>query len=482
MDEQKLKDLIASLTHEDAPNPEHQDKLEQTLRLSLANPERRRQSIRRTTMFRRIRQLSAAAAAVILLIAGFTVLHQTATPVYGAIEALALYENVRSIHMKGVCTYDPSVRYPEQDSAEIAIEFWYDLEKGRVRTRQVGFGFGSYEYGYTVSEFVDNGYHTMRVNHGKQTVVFNKRKDSEFRRQLFIRRHKLAMLQKIYSDLDQVDGYVPVGQEEIGGEAYTIWEKTGSKKTQIWISPVSGDIARYKTWSSKQDGEWRMRYDMHTVERNLEISDDVFKITPPDDYTFVNTLATADEPELLSESSATVENENGTLTLTTHILFALADGCLILGWSSEESSSPGSQEALFMTLEPGGPLPKLPAEIYALNPTSLSHGDLGEHPGYHLAHSQKEGRFYEWSVYVADSGEPARRIDGVRLVTRSHAADNKRAGGSIRAGIEIASSEDFDLLVRGAMSEFSDDDTAADHITYDYVTQLTQQIRASREP
>jgi hypothetical protein len=76
----------------------------------------------------------------------------------------------------------------------------------------------------------------------------------------------------------------------------------------------------------------------------------------------------------------------------------MPDGSIIVCWSCEDKDSRQSQESFFSNLQAGGPLPKLPFEVSALEAEYQGQEIIYE--GYHLAYTQKKGKFYEWGLHV----------------------------------------------------------------------------------
>ena len=102
--------------------------------------------------------------------------------------------------------------------------------------------------------------------------------------------------------------------------------------------------------------------------------------------------------------------------------------------------------------------------------------------GYHLAHTHKDGWSYEWAFYVPHS-EPIPK--GTQFVVYRQLCEFNleepqpaRQGNPLH-GYWIDPSE-FDVFVRGAMEELSDDGKAPEYVTYDYVRELSEQARSMR--
>ena len=158
----------------------------------------------------------------------------------------------------------------------------------------------------------------------------------------------------------------------------------------------------------------------------------------------------------------------------------MADGSVIVCWNSNDEKSDISQAELFKDLKAGGQLPKLPAEIYALKSSDLKNITYN---GYHLAYTQKNGKFYEWSIYVPDEKPVTGKISGYQLLHRYNPESRivrAKIGLSMAAELTIENAEDFDILVRGAMADLSDNGTLPENLTYDYILQLVNNIRKSQ--
>ena len=89
----------------------------------------------------------------------------------------------------------------------------------------------------------------------------------------------------------------------------------------------------------------------------------------------------------------------------------LEDGSIIAAWSSAthqpdtawtgtgEGLADATQTELFENLKAGGTLPKMPVVPSALLKRSLW-GEKTYYSGQHLAYTVKEGKVYEWAIYV----------------------------------------------------------------------------------
>ena len=184
-----------------------------------------------------------------------------------------------------------------------------------------------------------------------------------------------------------------------------------------------------------------------------------------------NTKETADPVTMRDHEPSRV----GAWSLRLPVAYKLPGYVVLFGWSCiEKDKQPVSQEDLFKDLVAGGLLPKLPLQIHSLLPRPRV-GTLSW-AGFHLAHTVKNGRDFEWSLYVPNQPAPHSGIMGFDLELRP--PDPK--GGSWGSGdlLRINTAEDFDQFVLGAMAELSDSGTTPVDLTYDSVMALAEQLRA----
>ena len=166
--------------------------------------------------------------------------------------------------------------------------------------------------------------------------------------------------------------------------------------------------------------------------------------------------------------------------LIAHLLFVLPDGSLILCWSSEDTKSTASQQRLFAKLSIGGDFPKLPFQVDALK-TSYKGKEIA-FKGHHLTYTCKEGKFYEWGLYI-----PSEQIDAeyalllTYYMVYSDNVDEPNFEGKFRLGLTpnilIKGREEFAELFVGAIKEFCDSQNISEEITYETVMQLTKKLR-----
>jgi len=291
---------------------------------------------------------------------------------------------------------------------------------------------------------------------------------------------------QMFGNIDQIEGSTKVGQEEINGIMYDIWQSEFflvnrfGNRFRTWLASESGDIGRVLLWQTRQKDEKDLRlvFDLHTIELGAVPPEGIFDTTPPDGYELNNTKETA-ETDTLGIDPKPKKACRGDYELHAHIGFTLKDGSVILGWSCPDKER-SSQIDLFKNLTFGGKLPELAGKIETL--TSIPQKPIIKYAGHHLACTQKNGIFYEWSLYVPDKKPPARNsLLGYNLNIK-YQVDESAFGsrpGSLSEDLVIDTNQDFNTWVRGAMACLRNDGKAPEHITYENVLQLARKIRDS---
>jgi len=213
-----------------------------------------------------------------------------------------------------------------------------------------------------------------------------------------------------------------------------------------------------------------------TIERDVVLPPAIFETMPPSEYTLANTKESAEIPELQYEGGAGADG----LSYRGHISFELSNHSIILGWSSMDKITQSSQADLFADLEPGGPLPKLPVEVYGLK--QIVGDEEVIYAGRHLAYTRRADQFYEWSVYVPEQIVPSRACSSYyRILHRFNVADREvRATMILNVSQPVAiDADDFDTFVRGAMAELSDGGLAPEDVTYEKVMEIIRETRTA---
>ena len=482
--EQRLEDLGQAIVCDDS--------FVQNVMTLIGTRPPRQSNIRRIVM-NRLTKFAAAAAIIIAVLLGLNYFSDSfglASPAYGINEAFNLYRNARTFHIKG-WTFFHKDGHAGQELRGLPFETWTDKENDLSRNWQPAGFFDSDPdqpmYFLTISDgqYIMETIHYTYAEDGTHYPMASFTKLSPF--QLRRKHHKTTMsdsdrLFGIYDNPDQIAGFVKIGQEQMDGEIMDIWQgevtapgKTVPyKKIKIWLSPASGRIARIFMWTNREKNtvHWLPFRDTHTIEYNVSPPPDCFKTEPPPGYKYENTKETAKQVEFGEDGSG--------VRFYDCIGFTLSDGSIILAWHANPDAGT-SQEHLFANLKPGGPLPKLPAQIIALLPYPVE-GRI-TCMGRHLTYTQKDGKFYEWSIYVPDGQVPQRStFEAYKIIKKYNNIEPRRFGGApnlVADEITINSKEDFDTWVLGAMAELSDHRKAPEDISYEKVLQLTGQIRKS---
>jgi len=429
------------------------------------------------------RMTKLAAAAVLMVIIGVLVYWSDTgmvSKVYAMSDVPQLLYSANTIHMKGRI-YFPAPQ-PHNQQVSVETEYWLDLANGQWRLTQPGYSSSSDGMKITVSEHIcDGGEYEITLNHTENRASYSK--VSKYERQLFNRRNIHALMELACGHPELFDHFEIVGEEKIDGHAYNIWEAFVKEsirpgvKIRSWLSPATGEFAKVILWMQQKDEDWLKCVEIDYIERDIEIPDQIFLTEVPSGYALENTKDTATKQELTRVKGAVAS-----VTLAAHVLFTLADGTVIACWSSEDKESDASQSSLFENLVIGGELPKLPFEVYALK--SNRNDENVTYRGCHLAYTSKADKFYEWGLYL-----PPKELDPACTQLLSYSleyrdnTENPHVGGGLRlstgADLTIENPEDFNTFVRGAMAELSDDEKAPEHVTYENVLRLVEQIRGS---
>ncbi len=485
-DHDRLRSELMDLLPEQVPQP------------AVGRLRRGWQWIGETKMRRRTFGATAVAASVLLVVLGFWPSENGSGRAYAMSDVPELLGSARTVHMKG-WMYMPSSGRPSKGQTRVDYEVWLDAANGRlrqtypgvgagggmIRGRKIGSGRGSSWSGspgdieLILCEKVSDGQYVMMLNHTDKSVEYSKL--NPFHRALQSRQNVDALHRRLFGRIDKLDGFRKEGQQRINGKAYDVWKgmleghrnRGGSSKYECWLAPDTGEIGRIHTWR-KRGGKWARQMSLDTIERNAVPPPGVFATSPPAGYRLINTKDTAPTPRLNGGGGMST---NG-LSFRCSIGFLLGDGSVILGWSSGDRKAPGSQLALFADLTVGGPVPRLPIEARGL--TREYGGKKIRYSGHHLAYTHTDDEFHEWSIYVPDREPPAEgRIANYEVSARWNVE-----GGRVRnptrpivsPPIPVAADE-FDVLVRGAMAELSDDGKAPEHVTHANVQELSKKLR-----
>ena len=429
----------------------------------------------------------AAGIMVILLL-----LPKLETRVYALTEVMDKVKSVRTISFREMqYRYDPE---DVNDSGFVTAtiiprDLWLDVPN--MKERILSFanwwkpdatgGLGRVEYVRTAEI-------AFHIIHGRKEATYFRH--SPIKRRLEVRKSVEKILDVDYSIIHDFER---VGQQRFEGNSYDIWQWKGPvtlipnlvKKIQCWVSRDTGYLGRKLTWYKQGENKpWRLQSITEEIRLNEPIDEARFTMTVPEGYLCKQTLEDAEVGEGLGMGWYPLGNAR----MCYAISFILDDGTFIAAWHSDDLQGDPyvDQSHLFKDLIPGGPLPKLPAVISGIKSVSLGPytGPEVRYTGYHLAHTQKNGWFYEWAFYIPHSDPiPKGTPDvGYRQLCEFNLKEPQESSrGNFMDDYWIEPSE-FDMFVRGAMGELSDDGKAPEYVTHDYLLKLCEQVRSERIP
>jgi len=440
--------------------------------------------IARRFIMNRFTKFAAAAAIIVAAVLSITFLDKSVPPAYGITDLPELFEQAKVIHIQG-WQYFGGDRMPNgKKIPPVEVDNWIDLENGRSRYTGTGLSIDKNGVRVTIGETISDGQYQVNLNHTEKYVTFFK--ISDYQRMLKTYHISKMMRGQIFGDIEQLQNFEKVGRERIEAVVYDIWQgemihavTKHADRLKFWLSPNSGKLGRVQMWSKVNDDQWELDYDYYDIDYNVVVPDGVFAMEIPEGYTLKNTRETAIPIELGSGGGVGYADDQCSLLADILIGFIMGDGSVIVAWRSVNNESEIPQDELFIGLEFGGPLPKLPVEIYGLKPAGVS-SDI-TYTGCHLTYTQKAGKFIEWSLYVPDGTSPASvRQLGCDVLYRFNLDHEPkwRIGLTVDC-MPIEAVEDFGKWVLGAMSELSDDGKAPENITYERVLRLAEQIRES---
>lgn len=434
----------------------------------------------------KITQFAAAAVIIIAAALSITLLDKTVPAAYGMTIVAEQLQKADTIHILSWCSFGKGLSL-EKGRTEYDLEDWIDLKRGCFRTN--GIVRVPPEFKVAQSEQVFDGKYLMDINHGLKRVKFYRQ--TEFQRTLLTRQTLETFIQRMSMTSDELSGYIKVAQESIDDDVFDIWEREPSSnsgrlyKKVCWVSPSTRELKRHETWIKNKDSEaqWVLTSSMD-VELNAVPPSDTFETIPPVGYRQVNTKK-ATLARRLFNRTLPLETIKGEVAA----VFTLGNGSVVMGYFTEDIGGDEPTNEVFEKLQVGGQLPELPVEIYGLK---LSKDEEGltfvdyDYVGRHLANTQKGGKTYEWVIYVPEvetiPNDGWRRY---RMLARLHPVGRQDSQvkwfdqSSLRS-FTIRANE-FDTFIRGAMTECSDGVIAPEHVTYEKVIRLAEEIRASME-
>ncbi len=445
--------------------------------------------IARRLIMNRFTKFAAAGMLIASAVLIITILDKSATPAYGITDLPELIKNARTMHMKG-WFYSSQAEQKNGEPVKLEFDYWFDIENGRYRLYKPG-GIdkdtGKPKYFITVSDgqyVMSSAFKRSRDGRTWKSISFTKLSPFKARLETY---KTYGSLMQMFGNIDQIKGSTKVGQEKIDGIVFDIWQTEFylvngfGNRIRTWLASESGDIGRVLFWQTRtrqnDEEDLRLIFDLHTIELGVVPPEGIFDTTPPDGYELDNTKETALTDTLGIDPQKGCQKD---YELHSHIGFTLRNGSVIIGWSCPNKTR-RSQADLFKNLAFGGKLPELAAKIESL--TSIPDKQSVEYAGHHLAYTQKDGIFYEWTLYVPDEKPPARNsllgynLNVIYQVDESKFGDRS---SNLMEDLAIDADSDFDTWVRGAMAWLSDDGMAPEQVNYNNVLRLVEQIRRSK--
>ncbi|MEN6577357.1 MAG: hypothetical protein ABFD90_13520 [Phycisphaerales bacterium] len=440
-------------------------------------------SVRRFIMHNPMAKLTAAAVVVLVGVLGISFLDTSSTSAYGMTEALDLVEQARTLHIQG---------WRIQGAERQPFEDWYDLESGRYRLEYPGL---DAERDFEVCD----GQYIMRASRGRQPVGEKPHRALVFEKVDPNQQGRGAVLLEQYRRLRQIEGFHKIKQDMIDGETFDVWQGeyvlwTNRVRLQVWLSPTTAAIGKLKYWKEEGEGGWTQTSEYTRFERNVLLPPELFFTDPPaTGYEITNSKKTATIPVRRNWFETDIYEDTqfryASLNYRVWPVFFLPDGSLLAGYQGIDGLESRDQSRYFEGLHAGGPLAKLPVEVYALSPEPNTRNVL--FIGFHLACTQKETdegrRWFEWILYVPD-GEPP-KPDGVLFYRIRYRLNVQRTEDiqiraeqppvHTRTTQKIETEEDFNRLILSAIAERSDGGVVPEQITYENVLRITEQIRTS---
>lgn len=481
--EKYIEGFVKNLSFEEV-DVQHRDALKAQLLNAFPRhrlgPRVRWVSIWRVMARTRIAKLTVAAVVLLMV----SVLWRTvgvAGKAYALSDVPGLVGQARTIHVR--------MRY-FSGGQTLRVEYWSDLENGRLYRYREGLGTEEGPNGMqvvkSIIETVCDGQLVMRVDHRKKTVEFERplASQEEPRRLIMIDRASTGTLE----DIQNLDRYIKVDQGRIDGRQYDIWRREfrvdnsdGLRiRYEYWVSPATGAVGRMTYWGRHNGNrEWELRAETDRIEINVEPPIGIFRTEPPAGYAPENQKATAEMVGLDLDVFHSLEGH----TLRVPASFALEDGSILACWRGTHESVGAGPEALYENLIFGGDLPRAPAELLALMSyrDESDSGPMIHYVGRHLMVTHKAGRVYEWALYVpqqeiAVEGASSHNVAFIGL-NISQGKDPVQEPSWWLTSF-VVTDRSFAEYVRPAMSELSDTQAVPAEMAYDNLLVLARQIRS----
>ena len=447
-------------------------------------------SIGRFIMKNSITKVVAVALVAVVVTLGISLLTRSTQPVYGMTDALELIAKAKTMHIQGW-------RLDRDDATgahvKLPFEQWYDFQNGRYRWDSTYLRDGEIGNRLTISDgqyVMREGAFKPRSGTWQKTVNFE-RVDPNAQRDGTMLDH--------YKQLRQVEGFTKASEEVINGERYEIWrgefdsgvaDSVRRVRFEVWLSPATGNVGRTRRWTRPGD-EWITTYERARIERDVPLPESLFVTEPTPGIEIKTSKAEATIPDrvpfIAEDLYVDTQFRYAPLNYRVRMVFALNDGSLLACWQGVDNLESRDQSKYFADLQTGGDLPKLPVEVFALSPVPNVRDVL--FTGFHLAHTEKETeqgrRWFAWSLYVPDREPPEPeavmnyRIHYRLNVDRAESIEISHKQTSTPDPQKVETEADFETRVLRAMAERSDNGVIPEHVTYENVLQIAEQLRAS---
>ena len=473
--------FAAARAHGCAPQPGEQERAPAVVTRaaggtfpSAASPAHRRRIPMRYTLL-----MPAAAAAAILVTVAVWPGGGTLSAAYALSDLPRLMQSA-IIHTHG--EMHPPVPGLEP-APRLDCDFWFDLAGGRSRQPFIFVEGGSERPSMRTGERIVDGQFVLLLDHTAKTAEFSRL--NELHRALEAQRTFYALCQSFFGGRDRLASFERSGTETLDGVTYDIW-KLETKAAPVGLeyrmacalAPRTGDVGYVRTWIRRGATDWQPYLHLGKWERLNAAPAGTFDTAPPAGYALKNTRESATVPPLDYEGGSGLGNG---LQDTKYIAFKLPDGSVLLAWGSRDLESDASQEPLFAGLTFGGPLPRLPLEITALQQELDGRQILCT--GRHVAWTRAGDVFHEWSLYVpqaAPAGEKWRTMyEAVHRFNLPAGRVPPEITALVSQPFFVESAADFDRLVLGAMAELAGDHQAPAGISYQRVMELATQVRGT---
>lgn len=474
--DQKIETLLRDLRQTTSPEAD-----ERTLAACFRAVEERALTVhaaRRPGVFWRL-----AAAAVIVLGAGLVLFYPGRLPngtskVYAMSDVPSLLRQADTVHIQGWLV-SPQPSQPPETMQRRPFEYWFHPRQERMQFIKTVDAPGETGPVITREETVIDGSVLMHIDHTAQTVRY--RRLSDFARQFMIRQNFDALLRQVFLSIRTAGSLTRTGSEQSDGIQYEVWEGTWNLSDpqapalnlRVQFDPATGNIGRMSIRPRGQEGNFGI-IEIAKIERNINIPEDVFSLQPPAGYAAVNTIDSAGES---GGEICMAEFEYPPYTLHLNLAFLLNDGSVLLCWRNEASQPQADNPSLFADLKAGGPLPALPVVIEKLAP--LFSPEPAPYHGVHLVSTEKNGRLYEWSLYVPSAAGPENPV-GFKIIPKlsdAVPAESRNRQAMVSTAFTIEDDYDFDKFVIGAMRHFCDGQCIPEGFDYPYVLSIADQVR-----